>query len=90
MIDRGNSAYPHSHKGYTELDSHITYVAHGLTIRQVYFKAALQGLCSNYSNLNRESGMIENIVAMAFKIADTAIKFENDETKAMEKRMEVK
>jgi hypothetical protein len=81
MIDKNKSAYPHSHKGYKECDAHITYVAHGLTIRQVYFKAALQGLCANYSNLNRESGMIENIVAMAFKIADTAIEFENKEDK---------
>jgi hypothetical protein len=75
MIDKNKNAFPIVLQGSSE------YVYKRMTIRQVYFKAALQGLCSNYSNLNRESGMIENIVAMAFKLADTAIEFENKEDK---------
>jgi hypothetical protein len=60
-----------------------TPLFHGsyLTIHRYYAAKAIQGLCANYSNLNRESGMIDNLVAMAFKIADTAIEFENKEDK---------
>lgn len=81
MIDKNKLAFPHSHKGMMDCDSHITYVTHGMTIRQVYFKAAMQGLCANYSNLSKESGMIDNIVEMSFKIADKAIEYENKEAK---------
>ena len=41
------SAFPHSYKGQQGCDCHITYIDHGMTLREYYAGQALQGILAS-------------------------------------------
>lgn len=65
------NAFPHSYKGQQNCDSHITYIDHGMTLRDYFAGQAMVGIAALSDNPHCPD--IRGQASLVYKLADAMI-----------------